>query len=265
MDGNGNDFIIIDGRSVSIALKENDIIALADRKNKDTGGCDQLVIIEKSADADCFMRIYNADGSEVSACGNATRCVGSLILNEKNAAFVNIQTNAGILHVFRSINGDITVDMGEPKLGWRDIPLSEEMDTLHLNISEGVLSDPVAISMGNPHAVFFVDNIRSINLEKLGPKLEHHKLFPQRANIGIAHVNSSKDIELRVWERGAGETKSCGTGACAALVAATRRGFLNRVATIITIGGKLEINWLENNHVLMTGSVNRQFEGITEL
>jgi len=265
MDGAGNDFVNIDGREQEIALSVDDVQKISARDNQQTGGCDQLIVIENSDKADCFMRIFNADGSEVDACGNASRCVSLLIGKEKGADSVTIETNVGVLNSFPNVENNIaTVDMGVAKTNWQDIPLAEEKDTLHLGIEEGELSDPVGVSMGNPHAVFFVDDCEAVDLETLGPKLEHHPLFPKRANIGVAEV-AEDIIKLRVWERGTGETKACGTGACAAVVAATRRGLLESEATVITKGGELFIEIEEDGHVVMSGEVSEPIEGTLSL
>ena len=263
MDGLGNDFVILDGRSAPIKLSLEEVKEISRRNNLETAGCDQLVIMEPSEKADVFMRIYNADGGEVDACGNASRCVAQLVGKEQNKKEISIETGAGILSAVIVGRNVVSVDMGKPGLNWRDIPIAKELDTLHLGIEEGALKDPVGVSMGNPHAVFFMYDIEGVNLQKLGPKLEHHPLFPQRANIGIARVVKKDEIRLRVWERGAGETKACGTGACAALVAANRRGLSGRKATVHLLGGALEINWDERtDHVIMTGAVSGAEEKI---
>lgn len=260
MDGTGNDFVIIDTRHHPLPLMADQLVKLASRNHPVTQGCDQIIVLEPSETADIGMRIFNADGSEVASCGNATRCIGALMLAETDKQVATIQTLAGIKTAKTSAYG-ITVDMGEPKFGWQDIPLREAQDTLHLHLSMGSLNDPVAVSMGNPHAVFFVKDRHAIDLTDLGPKLEHHSLFPQRANIGVAEIIDHAHIGLRVFERGAGETLACGTGACAALVAAHRRGLTGRHAVMHMKGGDLTIEWLENNHVLLSGQVRRQFEG----
>lgn len=265
MDGTGNDFIIIDARTQPIIFSKDQVMYLSDHKNEITGGCDQFIVMEPSSDADCFMRIYNADGTEVDACGNASRCIPFLLMEEKGTDSVLIQTNAGILMATRQSANEISVDMGEARLEWHDIPLRETIDTLHLPIRQGALKYPTAVSMGNPHAVFFVDNVDDIELAIVGPSLEHHPLFPEQANIGVAHIAAPDHIVLRVFERGVGETAACGTGACAALVAAHRRGLTGRKARISLKGGDLEIEWMENNHVLMTGAVNYQREGTLDL
>lgn len=260
MHGLGNDFVVVDARKEAVTLTTRQIRAIADRR---TGvGCDQLVVMQQSTRAEVFMRIYNADGGEVSACGNATRCVAFLVMEDMGTKEIAIETKADILHAIRQSELQISVNMRKPRLEWKDIPLKEKMDTLHLDLSEGMLKDPVGVSMGNPHAVFFVKDIEAVPLSVLGPKLENHPLFPERANIGIAQIISPDHILLRVFERGAGETLACGTGACAALVAASRRGIAARKATIHLKGGELEIDWRDDNNVWMTGPAAASFTGI---
>ena len=261
MHGLGNDFVVIDARKHGIALGEAEARRIADRH---LGvGCDQLIVIEKAknGDADAFMRIRNADGGEVAACGNAARCVAALLMQEEGRDSARLETLAGVLEAEGLENGIVAVDMGIARYDWRDIPLSEPQDTLHLELSAGPLKDPCGVSMGNPHAVFFVKDAEAIDLAALGPGLEHHRLFPERANIGVAQIVSRGRIRLRVWERGAGLTLACGTGACAALVAASRRSLTERRAEMILDGGTLEVEWREDGHVIMSGPVAISFTG----
>jgi diaminopimelate epimerase len=259
MHGLGNDFVVLDNRGGK--LPALNWAKIADRHFGI--GCDQVVIMETSAKADVFMRIYNADGGEVESCGNASRCVASLIHIEAPARkAVTIETLAGVIEASFAGDGNVTMDMGAPGLEWEDIPLKEKSDTLHLPIASGALRDPVAVSMGNPHMVFFVDDVSAVPLDALGPELERHPLFPKRANVGVAQVESRDRIRLRVWERGAGLTLACGTGACAALVAAFCRGLTGKKARVTLPGGTLLIEWRgEDNHVLMTGPAAISFEG----
>ncbi len=261
MHGLGNDFVVVDARREPFQLTDAMAKAIADRR--EGVGCDQLLIMEPptNGSADVFMRIRNHDGGEVGACGNGTRCVAALVMSELGREAITIETSAGLLQAKAAGPGRVTVDMGEARLGWRDIPLSEERDTLHLGIENGPLADPVGVSMGNPHAVFFVEDVESLPLEELGPTLEHHPLFPERANIGAAEVIGENKLRLRVWERGVGETRACGTGACAAAVAAARRGLTGRKVEVVLTGGPLTIEWLENGHVEMTGPVATSFHG----
>jgi diaminopimelate epimerase len=263
MHGLGNDFVVIDARDRTLALSPAEASAIADRRSGI--GCDQLLILEKPAKpnlADVFMRILNSDGSEAGACGNGTRCVADLLMREMGRDKLVIETTAGLLDAERATGGRISVDMGLAKLDWRDIPLKEACDTNHVPLALGPLKDPVAVNMGNPHAVFFVDDAAKVDLAALGPVLEHHAIFPERANIEVAQLIGADKIRLRVWERGAGITLACGSGACATAVAASRRGLTGRKATIVLERGELEIEWLKDGHVLMTGPVAVSFTGV---
>ena len=267
MHGLGNDFVVIDARAgkpgAGIAIGDAVAAAIADRH---TGiGCDQLIVVEDApgADADAFMRIRNADGGEVDACGNATRCVGAVLLGESGAETVRIRTGADLLTVTRADGGLVTVDMGVPRLEWDDVPLAMAADTLHLDLERGPLADPAAASMGNPHATFFVDDADAVPISVLGPELEVDPMFPERANIGIAQMLAPDRMRLRVWERGAGLTPACGTGACAAVVNASRRGLANRRMVVEMDGGELLIDWREDTgHVFMTGPAETSFAGV---
>jgi len=264
MHGIGNDFVVIDARQQRLDLSRDQARAIADRH---TGiGCDQLILLEPAGDehADAFMRIYNTDGSEAEACGNATRCIASLIMKENNTRHSIIETVAGLLDTEAADGGHISVDMGPANLDWRDIPLSDAIDTLHLGIGSGPLQDPVGVNMGNPHAVFIVDDADGVDLAIHGPIIERHKIFPQYANVGVATVKSGNQIRLRVWERGVGETLACGSGACAAIVASVRRGLCERKAAVHLNGGTLNMQWMPDNHVLMTGPVATSFSGVID-
>ncbi len=259
MHGLGNDFVIIDLRSQKIAISPDMAREVCDR-NRGVG-CDQLVTIESSGKGDCFVRFYNNDGSESSACGNATRCIAKLMIAETGREKVVIETKAGILECWQAENGLIAVNMGKFKNDWQSIPLSRESDTLAVDISEGGLKNPVAVNVGNPHAVFFIDNIQDFPLQNVGPKLEHNKIFPQRANIEIAQIISKKEINMRVWERGSGETMACGTGACAVGVAAYLKGFADSEVVVHLTGGDLKINIQKDHTVIMTGAAVEVFRG----
>jgi len=263
MHGCGNDFVVIDERAGSLGLTPAHAAAIADRR---TGvGCDQFIVIEPTDGADAFMRIRNPDGGEAGACGNATRCVAALLAAETGRARQVIRTVAGDLPSEVLPNGQVRVDMGQALLDWRDIPLVHAMDTLDLDMQAGPVSHPAAASMGNPHATFFVPDIGAVPVAQLGPVLEHDKLFPERVNIGFVQVLGPDRIRLRVWERGAGLTLACGSGACAALVNAARRGLTGRAATVVVDGGELTIAWREDGHVLMTGPVATSFTGVIDL
>jgi diaminopimelate epimerase len=261
MHGLGNDFVVLDGRHTTIPVDAAAARALADRR---TGiGCDQVILLEPPCHpgAQVLMRIHNPDGGEAEACGNATRCVADLLRRETGNPRARIETIAGLLEAEALPDGRIAVDMGPARTNWREIPLGRAMDTERVELSLGPLAAPVCTNIGNPHATFFVDDAEAIDLAALGPVLEHHPLFPQRANIGVAAVRDHKNIRLRVWERGAGITRACGSGACAALVAAHRRGLAGRQAAVVLDGGVLDIAWREDGHVVMTGPVALSFEG----
>lgn len=257
MHGLGNDFVMIDIRDGTIPPSNDMIRRIADRRFG--VGCDQVILLEPSSRADAFMRIYNPDGSEAGACGNGTRCAANLIEKDNTT----IETSAGLLVCTRNKDCTVTVDMGAPRLEWREIPLSEERDTLHLGIGDGdMLSDPVAVSIGNPHCVFFVHNVDKVDIESMGPAVECNSLFPERTNVEFAEVLGPDKIRMRVWERGAGVTMACGSGACATIVAAVRRGLIGRKAEIILDGGSLFLEWRESDdHVLMTGPAASVFSG----
>lgn len=261
MHGLGNDFVVLDARRKPLRCDEAQARRIADRH---TGvGCDQLIILEPARDprAHLFMAIRNADGGMVEACGNAARCIAELVMREDNRTSATIETAVGLVDAHAAGRRRVGVDMGEPATAWREIPLARECDTDHVPLALGPLSDPVATSMGNPHVTFFVSDLAAVEIASLGPKLEHDALFPQRANIGVAQILSASRLRLRVWERGAGLTKACGTGACAALVAAARRGLTGRQAEIVADGGTLDIEWRADNHVVMTGPVAVSFTG----
>ncbi|MFC3126994.1 diaminopimelate epimerase [Pseudoroseomonas globiformis] len=260
MHGLGNDFVIVDARAKALPLHPARIAALADRHRGI--GCDQFITLEPAAPgADAFMRIHNPDGSEAGACGNATRCVAALLMAETGRDEVTIRTVSGELPAERLPGGMIRVDMGQPRLGWQDVPLAEEMDTAHLPLTLGEVADPAACSMGNPHATFFVEDLDALDWRVLGPQMENHPLFPQRANIGFAQVITPEHIRVAIWERGAGPTLACGSGACATLVNAHRRGLATRRAQVELPGGTLDLEWRLDGAVLMSGPVATSFLG----
>lgn len=270
MNGLGNDFAIFDSREQPLSLTAEQAAFVA---NRDDGvGCDQVIVLEPSSKADVFMRILNADGSEVDACGNATRCVGRIVAGELNRAGVTIETNAGVL-IAQIIGQDqVTVDMGVPKFGWEDIPLMEEFrDTRMIELQIGpidapVLHSPSVVNVGNPHSIFWVDDVEAHDLAKFGPMLENHPMFPERANISFAQVTSKNSLILHVWERGAGLTKACGTAACAAAVCAARKKLTGRNVSVSLPGGDLQIHWREaDDHILMTGPVEVEYKGEVEI
>ena len=260
MHGIGNDFVILDQKDVSGMLTNAQIVQICDRHFG--VGCDQLVVLETAKEGDVFARFFNSDGSEAAACGNATRCVADLVMNEIKQDDCVIETEAGLLPCRRA--GDlIEVDMGPAYLDWKEIPLAHEEDTLSLPIGdqEG-LPNPVGVGMGNPHCVFFVEDIGDIDVESLGSTYEHHAVFPERTNVEFVEVLSKERIRLRTWERGAGLTLACGSGACAAAVAGVRRELTGRKIEIELDGGTLQLEWRESDgHVLMTGPFAYVFDG----
>lgn len=266
MHGLGNDFIILDLRDGTPLPPRNKIAPLTDRK---TGiGCDQFIPVlpPQNPAADCFMRILNhPDASEAEACGNATRCVASILMDESGKDIVVIETVAGLLKCRR--DGDmIQVDMGVPKTDWQDIPLTEECDTNHLNIEIGGVRDPGAANIGNPHCVFFVENAETLDIAALGPLAEHHPLFPEKTNVEFVHIIDRNTMRMRVWERDTGITMACGSAACGTMVAAFRRDLVDRKCEIILDGGSLFFDWRENDgHLFMTGPVTFVFEGQVDI
>ncbi|MDR3509779.1 MAG: diaminopimelate epimerase [Caulobacteraceae bacterium] len=269
MNGLGNDFVVVEARAdTPYGPFEPGIEAARAIANRQTGiGCDQIIAIGPSDRSEAMVRFWNADGEEVGACGNGARCVAWLLMEATGKDEAHFETKAGLLSGKRAGDKIVTVDMGEPGLDWTDIPLAEEMDTRGIELQVGpidapVLHTPGCVSMGNPHVVFFVPDAETAPVRQVGPLIENHPLFPERTNVGFAQIKGPDRIRLRVWERGAGLTKACGTGACAALVAAHRRGLIGRKAVLELDGGELTIEWRESdNHVLMTGPVEVEFTG----
>ena len=266
MNGLGNDFVVFDARKIPIAMDEAKARAIADRK---TGiGCDQLIVLEPSTRADVTMRIWNNEGTEVESCGNATRCIADILFDETNSTRATIDTKGGFLVAEKGGERLVTVDMGAPRFDWQDIPLSEKFaDTRYIELSVGPLDKPLihspaVVNVGNPHCIFWVKDLDVVDLAKVGPMLEHHPLFPKRANITLARVDTKDHAVIKVWERGAGLTKACGTAACAVMAAGFRLRKFNNKATITLPGGDLfmEIR-ASDGHVIMTGPVTYEFEG----
>ena len=261
MNGLGNDFVIVPTDVLPFEPRPDQVRALAGRVSGI--GCDQVIAITPSDCAHAGMRIWNADGDEVEHCGNAVRCVSWLMMRALGLDQVRVETPSGVLRAHRDGSWGVTVDMGEPRLGWRDIPLAWEIDTREIRLPfDEALGAPGCVSMGNPHVTFFVPDATTTKAETLGPVIERHWLFPRRVNVGFAQIVRPDRIRLRVWERGAGLTKACGTGACAAVVAAQRRGLCDRRAVVEMDGGELWVDWSEaDNHVRMTGPVSVEFTG----
>lgn len=255
MHGLGNDFIVLDAREQTLPeLTPALVSALADRR---TGiGCDQLIALgDADGDADLVMRIYNSDGGEVGACGNATRAVAM-----REGTPVSIATDGGVLHATPAEAG-ASVDMGTPRYEWDAIPLAYPLDTTALPVGWGGLENPVAVNVGNPHVVFFVEDIGAVELGRLGPMIENDALFPERVNVNIAQIVSRQRIDLAVWERGAGLTRACGTGACATSAAAMKRGLVDRAVTVALPGGTLDIALGEDGRITMSGPAATSFTG----
>jgi diaminopimelate epimerase len=263
MNGLGNDFVVVEARSAPFAPTAEEVRAIADREGGI--GCDQLISIEPTPDADAFVRFWNADGEEISACGNGTRCVGWLLMQSNGKDEAAIETKAGRLVATRAGERLVSVDMGPPRLDWTEIPLAQAQDTEALGVvlyeHASLMAPPGCVSMGNPHVVFFVPDIAAAPVAEAGPIVERHALFPEHVNVGFAQIMAPDRIRLRVWERGAGLTRACGTGACAALVAAARRGLTGRSATLELDGGELFIEWREDGRVMMTGPAAVDFAG----
>lgn len=254
MHGLGNDFIVLDARTRALPPIDSAFAAaLADRH---TGiGCDQLILLEPSARGDFRMRIFNADGSEVEACGNATRAVGLL-----HGEPARIETLAGLVHATPSESG-ISVEMGKPRFDWESIPLAYAMDTHSMPVGWEELSSPIAVNVGNPHVIFFVEDPYAVAMDRLGPLIESDPLFPERINVNVAAVTARDAITLRVWERGAGLTRACGTGACATAIGAMKRGLVDRRVTVTLPGGPLLIEWREDDEIVMSGPATEAFRG----
>jgi len=268
MNGLGNEIVVVDMREQAAAISADDARAIA----RSAGApYDQLMVLypPRAAGTDSFVRIYNNDGSEAGACGNGMRCIAALVTEETGKSNAMFQTTGGILNCWKDpATGLFTVDMGKPRFGWKDIPLAEEFhDTRAIELQIGpidkpILHSPSVVSMGNPHAIFWVDDVNAYDLSKIGPLLESHSIFPERANITLCAVKSRDHIVIRTWERGAGLTRACGSAACAAAVAAARLRRTGRELRVTLPGGDLTIEWRESdNHVLMTGPVEFEFEG----
>lgn len=268
MNGLGNDFVVLDARAREISLTGDMVRGIA---NRETGvGCDQLIVFgpPQATVADSFMRIWNWDGGEVEACGNATRCVADILLTETGRTEVRIDSPGGLLKCRRAGDGLITADIGTPRFGWTEIPLAEEFrDTRMIELQVGpidapLLHSPSVVNVGNPHCIFWVNDLDAHDLERFGPMLENHPIFPERANISLAHVTARDALTLKVWERGVGLTRACGTAACAAAVAAVRKRLTERRVHVTLPGGVLQIEWrTSDDHILMTGPYAYDFDG----
>jgi diaminopimelate epimerase len=267
MNGIGNEIVVVDLRDKSAAVSAAEARAVASPAGVHY---DQLMVLQppRLKGTEAFIRIYNNDGSEAAACGNGMRCVARRLFEATGQTAATFETKAGLLNCWQGAEGLYTVDMGPPKFGWKDIPLAEEFrDTRYIELQVGpidapLLHSPSVLSMGNPHAIFWVDDVNAYDLGRFGPLLENHPIFPERANITLAHIVDRDHITIRTWERGAGLTKACGSAACATAVAAARLKRTHRTVTITLPGGDLSIEWREgDDHVLMTGTAAFEFEG----
>ena len=254
MNGLGNDFLILDNRTKPTILSNEQIRHLANRNNI---GFDQLIIIESGNDSAHNVLFYNSDGEEAEACGNGSRCVSYLLMEEKKIKKISINTKSGILNSIDNGNKNITIDMGEPIFDWEKIPLSEEMDPSNvcITLKDNSSFDGYALSVGNPHIIFFND-IETDKLKIIGPEIENYKIFPKKCNVTFAKIIDQNNIKVNVWERGAGLTKACGTGACATAVASAKKNLTERLVNIHFQTGKLSIDWKENNRIHMSGPVS---------
>jgi diaminopimelate epimerase len=268
MNGLGNEIVVLDLRAHPVAVSAEEAKALA---RPAAIPFDQLMVLypPKHANTEAFVRIYNSDGSEAGACGNGMRCVAALEAKGSGAKTLAFETEAGIIPCkIEEKPNTVTVDMGAPRFAWNDIPLAEEFrDTRAIELQIGpidkpVLHSPSAVNVGNPHAIFWVDDVEAYDLERFGPLLENHPIFPERANISLARVAAPDHLIVKTWERGAGLTRACGSAACAAAVAAARTKRTGRKLRVTLPGGDLMIDWREgDDHILMTGPVEMEFEG----
>ena len=259
MHGLGNDFVVIDSTKNQYTINKSSIQLISDRRFG--VGCDQVIEMKHSDKEDIYMKIYNADGTEAEACGNAARCIAGLLFASSPKKAVSIETIAGVLKAESEENGLIKVDMGKPKFFWKDIPLS--MNISEINFEELALKNGLAINIGNPHIVFFVKDLDAVDINRIGPLIENNSLFPEKVNVEICQLENRKKIKVLVWERGAGNTLACGSGACAALVAAYKNSLSEPQAEIVLDGGSLNITWNigSDEHVIMSGPIAVSFLG----
>ena len=266
MNGLGNEIVVVDFRTSTRQFTPTEAAAIAAQPRSHF---DQMMVLHapRTSGTESYVRIYNTDGSEAQACGNGTRCIGWLVSRETGKSNFTFETVAGLLDVFVENQNRISVDMGQPRFGWADIPLSEPFhDTRGIELQVGpidapLIHSPSVVNVGNPHAIFWVNRLDVIDLGKVGPMLEHHRLFPERANISLAVVKNRHEIQLKTWERGAGLTRACGSGACAAAVSAARKNLTDRKVIVHVPGGPLHIDWRPDNHIVMTGPVEEEYAG----
>ena len=258
MDGLGNDFIIFDIRKKSFLTTKDQIIKISDRNSI---GCDQVIFIDKDESSNAFLKFYNSDGGEISACGNGSRCVAYLLMKENNSKKISLRTKVGILQADLNDKNLVSINMGEPNFEWNKIPLLKKMNNQNLEIKIDSIDGKEVIggfslSIGNPHVIFFVEDFNKFNLKEIGPKIENHNYFPEKCNVTLANVKNRKHVKVKVWERGAGLTKACGTAACATAVSGAVLKLSERCVDIEFPGGLLNIDWKKDNNIYMTGMVS---------
>ena len=258
MDGLGNDFIIFDNRTKSISLTKDQVIKISSRNNI---GCDQVIFIEKDESNEAFLKFYNSDGGEISACGNGSRCVAYFLMRENKNKKISLKTKAGILKAELNNNNLVSINMGQPNFEWNKIPLLKKMNNENLGIKINdrngkEVKGGFSLSVGNPHVIFFVKDFDLFDLQKIGPEIENHSYFPEKCNVTLASVKNKKHVKVKVWERGAGLTKACGTAACATAVSSSILKLTERNINIIFQKGLLNINWHKDNNIYMTGNVS---------
>ena len=258
MDGLGNDFIIFDNRKKSISLTKNQVIKISNRNNI---GCDQVIFIDKDKNSNASLKFYNSDGGEISACGNGSRCVAFFLMKENNSKKISLKTKVGILQAELNNKNLVTINMGQPNFEWNKIPLIKEMDNKNLQIKINSIDGKeivggFSLSIGNPHIIFFVEDFNQFNLKEIGPKIENHSYFPEKCNVTLANIRNKKHVKVKVWERGAGITKACGTAACAAAVSGAVLKLNERCVDIEFTEGLLNIDWKQDDNIYMTGEVS---------
>jgi len=258
MDGIGNDFIIFDRRKISISLTKDQIMKISDRNNI---GCDQLIFIDEDKNSNAFLKFYNSDGGEISACGNGSRCVAYLLMKENKYKKISLRTKVGILQAELKNENSVSINMGQPNFKWNKIPLLKEMNYKNLKIKiKGIDNKSIeggfSLSVGNPHIIFFVEDLNKFNLKEIGPKIENHNYFPEKCNVTFASIKNKNHVKVKVWERGVGLTKACGTAACATAVSGSILNLNERCVNIEFTEGLLNIDWKKNNNIYMTGQVS---------
>ena len=258
MDGLGNDFIIFDKRKKSISLAKDQIIKISDRNNI---GCDQVIFIDNDKSSNAYLTFYNSDGGEIAACGNGSRCAAYLLMKENNNKKISLRTKVGILWAELDDKNLVRINMGQPNFKWEKIPLSKEMDNKNLKIkinsADGKeIEGGFSLSVGNPHIIFFVEDFNKFNLKEIGPKIENHNYFPEKCNVTLAGIKNKKHVKVKVWERGAGLTKACGTAACATAVSGAVLKLNERYVDVEFQEGLLNIEWNTDSNIYMTGKVS---------